>query len=479
MSDTVGIFAARRNPKESLLAMVKTVRLALLASASILSGAMMFATPAHAQALSGAAAHAAGAVSGDNGTQVDRIVAIVDNGVITERQLDRRVDMVKHRLQSRSGAQIPPDDELRKQVLQQMIMTEIQMQHADQEGIQISDEAVGQTLQRLAAANGMPLDQFRAQIEAQGVPWSTFRDDARDEMTLSELRRRDVDSKITVSDAEIANYIASQHGVSMAPPDLHLQHLLVAVAANAPAADVQAAEQRAAGYIKDAQNGDNFAKLAKSHSDASDAKSGGDMGFVAQADLPKAYIDAAASIAPGQVSSSPIRTADGWQVVRLVERRPARNASDKITQTHVSHILMRVGEGDAEGDVMHKLQVIKADILAGKGTFAEYARTNSQDGSAGQGGDLGWISPGQTVPEFERAMDQLKPGEISNPVRSQYGYHLIMVQARREVDASPAAQQDTARQAVGTRKSEQAYADWLRELYDSAYVKTLLDPSQS
>lgn len=457
--------------------MVKTVRLALLASASIFAGAMLSAAPAMAQALAGAAPSANAPVN--DGTQVDRIVAIVDNGVITERQLERRVAMIKRRLQSDAGAQLPPDDELRKQVLQQMVTTEIQLQRADQEGIHIDDAAVDQTLQRLAQSNGMALDQFRARIEAENVPWSTFRQDARDEMTLSELRRRDVDSKITVSDAEIANYIASQHGVSVTPPDLHLEHLLVAVPANAPDADVQAAEQRAQAFIKEARNGDKFEKLAKSHSQAADAKSGGDMGFKAQADLSKNYLDAVAELAPGQVSPNPVRTTDGWEVVRLVERRAARNAQDKITQAHVSHILMRVGEGTSEADVVRKLATIKQDIEAGKGTFADYARTNSQDGSAAQGGDLGWISPGQTVPEFERAMNALQPGQISSPVRSQFGYHLILVQQRREVSASPAEQQEAARQAVGSRKSEQAYADWLREMYDAAYVKTLLGSSDS
>jgi len=459
--------------------MVKTLRLAQLASASIVSWMMLNASPALAQALAGSAAPTGVARPGHDGVEVDRIVAIVNNGVITERQLGARVDMVKRRLQSQAGAQIPPDAELQRQVLQQMVTSEIQLQQATEEGITIDDAAVDQTLQRLAQSNGMSLDQFRARIESEGVKWTTFRSDARDEMTLSELRRRDVDSKITVSDAEVANYLATQHGVSVTPPDLHLEHLLVSVSANAPEADVQAAEKRAQGYIKEAQNGRDFGRLARSESQAADAKQRGDLGFKAQAALPKEFVDAAAAIAPGQVAPAPVRTANGWEVIRLVDRRPSQNPQDKVTQTHVSHILLRVGEGTSEAEAVRKLLAIKQDIQAGKGTFADYARTNSQDGSAGAGGDLGWISPGQTVPEFERAMNQLQPGQISNPVRSQFGYHLIMVQARRESDASPAQQDDTARQAVGSRKSEQAYADWLRALYDASYVKVLLPNAQT
>lgn len=454
--------------------MVKTLRLALLATATMLSAALFCSPQAFAQALAGSTG---GSTSAPTRTDVpvDRIIAVVDNGVITERQLERRVAMIKQRLQGRG--QIPPDADLRKQVLDQMVVSEIQLQRAQEEGVKIEDSAVTATLVRLAQSNGMSLDQFRSRIEAEGVPWSTFRSDARDEMTLAELRRRDVDSKITVSDAEIANYIASQHGLTSAPNDLHIQHLLVSVPQGAPEADVQAAEQRAAGYIKEARDGRDFVRLAKSNSQSTDAKTGGDLGFKAPSALPKAFVDAVATIAPGQVSPDPIRTADGWEVVRLVARRASSEGANQITQTHVSHILLRVGEGASEPDVVRKLLQIRADIAAGKGSFAEYARTNSQDGSAGQGGDLGWINPGQTVPEFERAMNQLQPGQLSNPVRTEYGYHLILVQERRQVSASPEEQEDAARQAVGSRKSEQAYADWMRQLYDAAYVKTMLDSS--
>ncbi|MGI4859008.1 MAG: peptidylprolyl isomerase, partial [Janthinobacterium lividum] len=345
-----------------------------MASAMMLAGVLLSASPAMAQALRGAAATPP-AKTAATGTEVDRIIAVVDNGVITERQLDRRVAMVKRRLQGRS--QLPSDAELRKQVLNQMVVTEIQLQKAESEGIHIDDAAVDATLARLAQSNGLPLDQFRARIEAENVPWTTFRSDARDEMTLAELRRRDVDSKITVSDAEVANYIASQHGITSASNDLHLQHLLVTVPAGAPEADVQAAEKRAEKYIADARDGRDFARLAKSNSQAADAKTGGDLGFKAPDALPKPFVDAVATIAPGQVAPEPVRTADGWEVVRLVERRASSSAASKITQTHVSHILLRVGEGSSEADVVSKLQRIRSDIESGKGTFAEYARSNS------------------------------------------------------------------------------------------------------
>ncbi len=457
--------------------MVKTVRLAWLAGATMMAALLGAAAPAHAQALKGATSQTVRPTG--SGVEVDRIVAIVNNGVITERQLDRRMEMVKNRMRGQAGVQVPPDADLQQQVLQQMIMSEIQLQQAEQDGVQISDAQVDQTLERLAQANGLPLAEFRARVEAQGVSWDTFRSDARDEMTLNELRRRDVDSKITVSDGEVANYIASQHGVSTTPPDLQLAHLLVPVAANATDAQVQAAQQKAAGLIKDARSGDNFARLARSNSAAPDAKKGGDLGFKAQADLPPAYVEAVSRLAPGQVAPDPVRTADGWEVVRLEARRPAAHAVDQITQTHVAHILIRVEEGGNEGAALQKLQAVKRDIEAGKGTFADFARTTSQDGSAGNGGDLGWINPGQTVPEFERVMDSLQPGQISNPVRSRYGYHLIEVLGRRQTSASPAEQEDAARQAVGSRKSEQAYGDWLRELYDAAYVKVLLNQPNS
>jgi len=450
---------------------MKKLRLAAFAATFLAVAGLLPAAPAQAQALSGQSAQAQSAQPGQT---VDAIAAIVNDGVITQRELEERISLIARRL-TQQNAPVPPMQQLRAQVLNQMVLERIQLQKAKEDGIVVDDAAVQRTLERLAQANGLDLATYRSRIEAQGVPWTTFTNDARTELTLSKLREKEVDSKITVSDAEVANYIASQRGPSAGQQnDLHFERIFIAAAQNAPQTDIEAAQAKADALLKEAQSGSKFESLAKSNSQAPDAKKGGDMGFLPPSKLPPEFVTAASTLRPGEVNPSVIRTDDGFNVIRLVDRRPGQgNATDapKLVQTHVRHILLRVGEGGlTEPEARQKLLQIRQEIEAG-GDFAKFARTYSQDGSASNGGDLGWISPGETVPEFERAMNTLQDGQISEPVRTEYGYHLIQVLGRRDAEGSVAQQMEIARQAIGQRKAEQAYADWLRELRDSAYVQ--------
>jgi peptidyl-prolyl cis-trans isomerase SurA len=452
---------------------MKKFRLAMLTAGLVAAASFLSVAPVEAQDLPNAGAQQVQAAAG-NGQTIDTIAAVVNDGVITQRELDERTGLIAHRLQQQN-APVPPVDQMRQQVLNQMVLERIQLQKAKEDGITVDDAAVQKTLERLAAANNLPLDVYRSRIESQGVPWSTFQRDARTELILSRLREKEVDSKVTVSDAEVANYIASQRGPNVGlTSDLHLEHILIKVPANAVESDIVAAEQKAQAILQQATSGDTkFEKLAKSDSQAADAAKGGDMGFQSTTQLAPEFVKAAASLRPGQVNPDLIRTNDGFEIMRLVERRAGQGTasadSTKLVQTHVRHILLRVGDGMSEPQARQKLQEIKREIAEG-GDFAKFARTYSQDGSASQGGDLGWISPGETVPEFERAMNSLQDGQISEPVRSEYGYHLIQVLGRRDAEGSVAQQMDLARQAIGQRKAEQAYADWLRELRDTAYV---------
>ncbi|AEA62021.1 molecular chaperone SurA [Burkholderia gladioli] len=450
--------------------MKKSLRFAAIVSGLAAVMSLLSVTPAAAQALGSSGA-----------TLADEVVAVVNNGVITARELDQRVGLISRRLQQQK-VPVPPPDELRSQVLNQMVVERIQLQKAKDDGIEVSDATVQSTLQRLAAANGMTVDQYRAQLEALGVPWSTFSGDARNELILSRLREKEVDSKITVTDAEVASYIASQRGPnSGSQQDVRLEHIFVAAPQNAPQDQIDIAQKKADGLLKQAlASGADFEKLARNSSEAKDAKTGGDLGFKAPGSLPADVVQAVSQLRPGQVSPNLIRVPDGFEIVRLVDRRPASGtvgASPKIVQTHVRHILLRVGEGKSESQARQQLIDIRNQIEAG-GDFANFARTYSQDGSASQGGDLGWISPGETVPEFERAMSQLQDGQISQPVRTEYGYHLIQVLGRRDAEGSVQKQMDIARQAIGQRKAEQAYADWLRELRDSSYVQIKIGQPQ-
>ncbi|CAB3693740.1 Chaperone SurA [Trinickia soli] len=444
------------------VAIVNKVRLATLVAA-LAAAVLLPAAPASAQAL-----------RNQTGQTVDSVAAVVNDDVITVRELDGRVGLIERRL-AQQHAPVPPQDQLRAQVLNQMVLERIQLEKAKEDGIVVDDAAVQKTLQRLAAANNLSLDVYRARIEAEGVPWSVFTRDARNELTLSKLREKEVDSKVTVSDAEVANYIASQRGPgARAQQDLRIEHILVKAPAGASEADVAAAQKKAEAILQQAKGGAKFETLAKQNSQAADAAKGGDLGFKAPSTLPAPFVTAAAQLRPGEVNPDVIRTDAGFEVMRLVDRRVGVGGSaadaPKLVQTHVRHILLRVGEGQPEAGARQKLLEIRQQIEAG-GDFAKFASTYSQDGSASQGGDLGWISPGETVPEFERAMNNLKDGEISEPVRSEYGYHLIQVLGRREAEGSVQQQLDLARQAIGQRKAEQAYADWLRQLRDSAYVQ--------
>jgi peptidyl-prolyl cis-trans isomerase SurA len=272
----------------------------------------------------------------------------------------------------------------------------------------------------------------------------------------------------------VANYIASQRGPGARnTSDLRLQHIMFKLPSDAPQGEVAKVQAQADAVLKQAQGGEDFAKLAKQNSQDTDASKGGDLGFRTPGTLPAGIVNAVSTLRPGQVVPTLLRTDGGFEIIKLVDRRASQGtAADapKLVQTHVRHILLRVSDGMSESTARQKLLDIKRDVLGG-GDFANFARTYSQDGSASQGGDLGWISPGETVPEFERAMNNLQDGAVSDPVRSEYGYHLIQVLGRREAEGSASQQLDIARQAIGQRKAEQAYSDWLRELRDTAYVQ--------
>jgi peptidyl-prolyl cis-trans isomerase SurA len=412
---------------------------------------------------------------------VDRVAAIVNNGIITQRELDERTALIQGRLKQQNNA-TPPEADLKRQVLDQMVLERIQIEKAQDDGIVIDDTMVQRTLERLASSNHMTLDQYRERLTAEGVPWTTFQRDARNELILSRLREREVDSKVQVSDTEVAAYLASQRGPGAPQNDLHVQLIEFKTPADMAPGDLDAVQAKAQAVLKQASaSGADFGKLAQQYSQADDAaKTSGDLGFKSPGILPDAVVTATSSLRPGQVGAEVVKGDGMLYIVKLVDRRPAQSSagdSSKMVQTHVQHILLRVGGSMSEPAARQQLLDIKQKLLAHDGDFATYARTYSQDGSAQQGGDLGWISPGETVPDFERAMNNLKADEISDPVRTEYGYHLIQVLGRRDADVNVQKQQDLARQALGQRKAEQAYSDWLRELRDASYVRYETDPN--
>ena len=414
--------------------------------------------------------------SDSNAVLLDRIVAIVNNEVITQVELDEEVQFAMRQL-SQQGTPLPPRTTLQRQVLERMIMTRILRQDASQTGIRVSDQQLNMALERMAAENKMDLDQFRAAMEAQGVDFARFRERIRGEIQISRLREREVENKVNISEAEIDSYLRNEQ--NKADPDKNeeysVAHILILVPEGANAEEINAKREVAVNAIKQLRQGADFAQGAATVSDAPDALQGGALGWRAPSRLPELFLGAVSDMRIGEVSDV-LRSANGFHVVKLVDKRGSETEII-VQQTRAQHILIRLNEIVSESDALQRLTQLKQRMELGGEDFGELARQHSDDASAAKGGDLGWLSPGATVPDFERAMNALQPGEVSDPVRSPFGFHLIKVLERRDEDLSQERQRVMARQAIRLRKADSAYQDWIRQQRDKAYVEYRLDES--
>lgn len=406
----------------------------------------------------------------DEPIEADRIVAVVGDEVVTYHELRTKLEAALKQLQ-KQGTPLPPQDVLEKQMLERVIMDRVQLQHARETGLRIDDSQLDQAIGRIASNNKMTPEQFRQALEKDGIEYAKFREEIRGEMTTVRLREREVDSKLVISDGEIDNYLANQASTGSGE-EYQLLHILLRAPESASPEQLQKLRLRGEQALQRAQAGENFAELTATFSDAPDALKGGDLGWRPLDRLPSLYADVAAELQPGQVSEL-LRSSAGFHIVKLVAKRGG-SAPASVQQTHARHILVRISEVVSESEARHKLENVRERIVNGV-DFAEQARLYSQDGSAAKGGDLGWLSPGDTVPEFERAMDALKLNELSPVIQSPFGMHLIQVQERRERDVSAERQRNVARQALRERKLDDAYQDWLRQMRDRTYVENRLE----
>jgi peptidyl-prolyl cis-trans isomerase SurA len=418
-------------------------------------------------ALGSVAAHAAPAAP----LPADRIVAVVNSEAITQLELNSRLAQVERQLTSQK-VQLPPHDVLERQILERMIVDQAQAQFAKDSGIQVTDIEVEAAIQRIADGNRMNAREFRIALEKDGVAWNKFREEIRQEMTFSRLREREVESRLVVSDSEVDNYLDSAAHANSSQSVL-LAHIILRVPEQADSAKVAGIRSRAEQALQQVRGGEDFGRVAASYSDAPDGLTGGVIDWRPVDRLPGPYIEAVRNLKPGEISPL-IRTSAGFHIVKLVDRRGGDQELKSLKQTRARHILIKVNEVVSDAEARRKLESLKERLDNGA-DFAELARVNSTDLSAPKGGDLGWLYEGDTVPEFERAMNALKVGEISAPVRSPFGWHLIQVQERRTEDASPERRRQVARQALRERKSDEAYQDWLSQLRDRAYVEYHLD----
>ena len=405
---------------------------------------------------------------------IDSVVAVVNDDVITRRELDERLQVVVRQLQ-KQGTPLPAPEVLGKQMLERMITDMLLAQFAKENGVRVDDTQLDLAITRIAQQNQFPsLAEFRARLETDGVDFRKFREEIRSEIISTRLREREVESKLVISDSEVDNYLANKAKMSGPEEELHLAHILVVIPEQASAEKIQAAREKAQQALVQLKDGANFAQVAAGYSDANDALKGGDLGWRPGDRLPPLFAEELQKLQPGRVTAI-IRSPNGFHILKLIDRRSG-SAPVVITQTRARHILIKTSEIVPESEAKKRLLEIKARIDAGA-DFAEQARRFSQDGSAQQGGDLDWLSPGQTVPEFEEVMNKLQPGAIGM-AQTQFGWHLIQVLERRNTDVSEQQKRQQARIAIGTFKSDEQYQDWLRQLRDRAFIEYRLEENQ-
>jgi peptidyl-prolyl cis-trans isomerase SurA len=402
---------------------------------------------------------------------VDNIVAVVNRDVITNRELAERMKTVTQML-SQQGTPLPPSDVLQRQVLERMITDRLQIQLAKETALQVDDLQLDRTVARVAESNKMSLTEFRQVLERDGIQFDKFREEIRNEIILSRLREREVDNRIVVTDNEIDYFLSQQGEPRSTANEYDLAHILLRLPEQASPEQVDKQRARAEQVLQQLREGADFAKLAVSYSDAPDALTGGAMGWRARDRLPELFTHALDTMKPGDVSGI-MRSPAGFHVIKLIDLRGG-GAQALVEQTHARHILVKTSEIVSEADAKRKLNNLRERIANGA-DFGELAKLNSDDSSSVKGGDLGWVYPGDTVPEFERVMNSLKVGELSQPFATPFGWHLMEVLERRKADTTGERKRQQARQILRERKADEAYQEWLRQLRDRAFVEYRLD----
>ncbi len=407
--------------------------------------------------------------------QADFIVAVVNSEPVTNSEVRTRMGRLQRQVARQGGAQ-PPQELLAREALEQLIQELALVQLARESGIVVDDLAVDQAVQSVARQNEVSADEVYRRLAADGVARDTFRQELRRQLMQQRLREREVDARVRVSEPEIDQFLREQaNGAGALPTEIQLGHVLVSVPEGASPAQVATAQARAQAVADKARAGGDFGALAREFSEAPEASAGGLMGLRPADRYPDLFVEATKTLPVGGVAG-PVRSGAGFHVLKVVDKTRA-GMPTTVTQSHARHILLRTSAQLTETAAAERLADYRRRVLAGQADFAQLAREQSQDASAKQGGDLGWSNPGMFVPEFEETMNALKPGEISQPLVSRFGVHLIQLIERREIRLTPREQREMVRQVVRQRKIEEAYATWVQEVRGRAYVE-LRDPPQ-
>ena len=402
---------------------------------------------------------------------LDRVVAVVNSEVVTRLDLDEQIKIASQQLK-RQGTPLPAADVLERQLLERLVTAKVLAQTARETGLRVDDTQLQRSIERIAQENKVSPEAFRKMLEGDGIDFNRFREELRNEILIARLKEREVDSKILITDAEIDNYLKNQQNQGGKDEEYSLSHILVLVPEQASPEQIQTKRVIAEKALEQIKGGADFRQVSAGVSDAQNALDGGPLGWRPAARLPQIFVDSVKSMKVGDVSPV-LRSANGFHIIKLADKR-GNDSPVIIQQTHARHILIRLNEVVSEAEAKQRLTNLKERIENGT-SFVELARLQSEDASASRGGDLGWLSPGDTVPEFERAMNGLEPGQVSDPVQSPFGWHLIQVVERRNEDMSKERQRVLARQSIRTRKADEAYQEWVRQQRDRAYVELRLE----
>jgi peptidyl-prolyl cis-trans isomerase SurA len=403
------------------------------------------------------------------GVALDRVVAVVNDGVVLESQLESQIAMISERLRGQAN-EMPPEDVIRQQVLERLILQEVQVQRATRLGVQVPDEMLNEALRDVAKRNNIPFEDMPQTLEAQGMDYATYREEMRREITLSMLKQRDVYPRIYVSPRELDQALARSEGQEDANTEYDVSHILLSLPESATTEEMAKVEDLAREIHRRATRGEDFGQLALAYSKAQSALERGKLGWRKLDQLPQFIGDLVAKMSPGDVAE-PVRTPTGFHILRLDGTRGGDSGPVMVEQLHARHILMRPNEVQDDATTRQRLAAIRERILAGEDFGALASVTSEDPGSASRGGDLGWTTPGTFAPEFEEVLAGLKDDEISEPFRTQFGWHIVQLLGRRTHDQSDEVHRQKVLSALRESKVDEETELWLRRLRDEAYVE--------
>jgi peptidyl-prolyl cis-trans isomerase SurA len=406
--------------------------------------------------------------------ELDRIVAVVNEDIIASSELNNRMRELAIQLRQK-GQELPPRDSMREQVLERMISKRLQLQTAKRLGLTVDDTILTKAIANIAKNNNITLLELRQTLEADGIRFNLFREQLREDILINRLKQKEVINRIVITEQDVRNFLSREVGSSRQRSAVHLLHILIATPEGASPEDVQAARSKADRLAREIHDGADFSAIAMRESDGRQALDGGNLGWIETSRIPTLFTQEVDSLEPGSISD-PIRNASGFHIIKLVEVKGAKRLL--ITQTQARHILINTNEIVSDSEARQRLETLRERIVGGE-SFETLARSHSDDkASAIKGGGLGWTSPGDMVPLFEQEMEAMGPNQISQPFKTQFGWHIVQVLARRDHDNTEEVMKNTARSAIRKQKSDEAIELWLRRLRDEAYVEVRLEQDE-